>query len=375
MRSWKFIIASASLSKTGGVEKVTQDLTKHRFLKKRLKLVDLSINRPTSDYGKLSFKSFFVSIWQIFQLSYFLLDSDVKGMIITLPTKGLSFLKKYFMALIGSLLGKKIIFYYFSRYRFKKFYRNNFFLRPFIKSFLRLSDKIIILWDDVYLTDFESLIKKSKVEVIPNGIEVSTLKPSRKDLANRFNSQKINIVFIGRLTKAKGAHDLAQAYINLRKKYKADKLSLNLIGDTETIDSSLLKSLFFSKKNQNINFLGIKTGREKIDFLKQSDIFALPSYFEGLSIALLEGLAAGLPVVTCNKGSAQYFIDDGVNGYVSPAGDRLALVNNLEKLIIDNKLREEISRNNIKLAQKFDIDKVATSICKLMKNEIENDKK
>ncbi len=82
-----------------------------------------------------------------------------------------------------------------------------------------------------------------------------------------------------------------------------------------------------------VHFLG---HREDIpDLLGAMDIFVLPSHSEGVSLALLEAMAAGLPVIVSDVGGLPEVVRHGENGLVIPVKDPQALAQALEKLLAD----------------------------------------
>ena len=85
--------------------------------------------------------------------------------------------------------------------------------------------------------------------------------------------------------------------------------------------------------------------------LAQSHIVCLPSYREGLPKSLLEGLATGRPIVAPDVPGCRETVHNGLNGYLVPAKDALALANALEKLIRDKALREAMGTESRKLAE------------------------
>ncbi|MDO9582818.1 MAG: glycosyltransferase family 4 protein [Desulfomicrobium sp.] len=91
--------------------------------------------------------------------------------------------------------------------------------------------------------------------------------------------------------------------------------------------------------------------REDIPMLlAQSHIVCLPSYREGLPKSLLEGLATGRPIVATDVPGCREAVRHGVNGYLVPVKDPVALADALEKLIIDKKLRREMGAASRDLA-------------------------
>jgi glycosyltransferase involved in cell wall biosynthesis len=94
---------------------------------------------------------------------------------------------------------------------------------------------------------------------------------------------------------------------------------------------------------ERVVFLGHRT--DIPDLLAACDIFALPSLYEGSSLAVLEAMAAGRPVVSSSIGGTAELIEDGENGLLVPPGEVAPLVAALRRLIGDSALREDLAQN------------------------------
>jgi glycosyltransferase involved in cell wall biosynthesis len=73
------------------------------------------------------------------------------------------------------------------------------------------------------------------------------------------------------------------------------------------------------------------------------DVFALTSRSEGMPLAILEAWAAKLPVIASDAGGIPDIVCPHVNGLLFPSGDRMALINSLNSMLKDSKLRERIA--------------------------------
>ena len=90
----------------------------------------------------------------------------------------------------------------------------------------------------------------------------------------------------------------------------------------------------------NIHFVGHQ--QDVAEWLPHFDIFALPSAWEGISLALLEAMAAGLPVVATAVGGTPEVVLDEQTGLLTPPGDPQAMAAALERLLSDPALRQEM---------------------------------
>jgi glycosyltransferase involved in cell wall biosynthesis len=79
--------------------------------------------------------------------------------------------------------------------------------------------------------------------------------------------------------------------------------------------------------------------------LATADIFVLPSHNEGLPVAILEAMGAGLPVVTTPVGAIPELVIDGETGILAPPGSSSALADALARLVNDPKLRSRLGSN------------------------------
>jgi glycosyltransferase involved in cell wall biosynthesis len=95
--------------------------------------------------------------------------------------------------------------------------------------------------------------------------------------------------------------------------------------------------------NGRVDFLGARDDVDSI--LARSDIFVLPSNWEGFPLTILEAMRAGLPVIASDVGGVREAVFDGVTGYLVPRGDVQAFAEQLKLLIRDNGLRTTLGKS------------------------------
>lgn len=149
------------------------------------------------------------------------------------------------------------------------------------------------------------------IEVVSNGVsENFILKEELKPKVR--NSNNLNIVYLSNLMENKGFDKLVTAVIDLLD--EGYKLKLELAGAIE--DSSLFEKIMqevkFKGHGENISYIGVVKGDEKKQLLLGSDVMILPTNYkvEGQPLSIIEGMSAGLTIVSTNKGVIPDMISD-----------------------------------------------------------------
>jgi len=178
------------------------------------------------------------------------------------------------------------------------------------------------------------MIKPDKIITIRNGIDVSRFSDTGDRNAKRDElpcpSDSLLVGCVGRLVPSKGPEYLVRAIPLVVQRYP--KTHFLFVGDGSQ------KSKLVSLSNDlgvdgHCDFLGFR--RDVPELLASFDIFVLPSPREGLSIALLEAMASGLPVVATNVSGNREPIDSDVDGILVNPLDSTALAEGINALIRD----------------------------------------
>jgi glycosyltransferase involved in cell wall biosynthesis len=119
-----------------------------------------------------------------------------------------------------------------------------------------------------------------------------------------------------------------------------------------------------------VHFLG--TRRDVPDLLNAMDIFVLPSYSEGVSLALLEAMAAGLPVIATAVGGLPEVVTDGENGLLIPPRDAEALATALARLLEASDFAKKLGQNARKhVREHFSLDRLGREINEIYEELVE----
>lgn len=147
------------------------------------------------------------------------------------------------------------------------------------------------------------------------------------------------IVFLGRLSERKGVPELLLALSHPTMKELQWRAVLAGDGPVEDYRRQAA-AMGLSDLVEMPGWLGAD---EIKDLCARADILVLPSHAEGLAMAVIEGLAHGLAVVTTRVGAHEEVISDGKTGVFVPVGDQDALAAALAKLVTDPEMRAELS--------------------------------
>jgi len=190
-------------------------------------------------------------------------------------------------------------------------------------------------------------IQKEKITVLPNGIDFSTYKnvvESNAIHALKFPKDRFIITCVANFAKNKGHSTLLEAFESFFAQVADESRMpfLLLVGDGP--ERKNLKSQIKNYQSKNhIFFLGRRTDIPSI--LQGSDCFILPTLFEGMSNAIMEAMAIGLPIITTDIPENRELIKNSFSGILIPVKNAPLCRKALYKLYNDSQLRIKLGNN------------------------------
>ena len=195
--------------------------------------------------------------------------------------------------------------------------------------------------------------------VIPNGINPLIYE---NNYPEQRNSKKIKIIYFGRIHEKKGIEILLDAIKELPKRY-FDKYIFEITGPGEKNYTEKIRKII---KNYKIGDFVImippKKGHDKIKYLQESDVFVLPSYEEGDSIALKEAMSAKNAVIISEQCRLD-LVERENAGFVIKT-EKNSLKNALLKLDFQDLKKMGINSKNI-IREHFDNDYCAERVLRI----------
>jgi L-malate glycosyltransferase len=199
------------------------------------------------------------------------------------------------------------------------------------------------------------------IHIIYNGVDVDNFRPLNSEINEKIYSKKKDFIVTpgaSRITSRKGLIYLIEAVGKVFLKHP--EILLEIMGDGSKEEKKELKDVAEKNKIKNrVVFLGRIPREKTFSYYQRADVFALPSLNEGMSNAMLEALATGLPIVSTDTGGAKELVGEGVNGYIVKMRNSQDIADRLERLIIDSNLRKKMGEESRKKAENFSWKKVA----------------
>lgn len=225
--------------------------------------------------------------------------------------------------------------------------------------------------DMFWKTEKELKRLKKPIEAVSNGIDLSRFSAGKVDESfyKKYNlpTKTPIITFVGRLDAEKHLPVLIEAFNKIIK--KGVKAHLLLVGDGTDIGH--LKDLARDYKlSSNTTFTGRIDSEDIVNLHRVSTVFCMPSPVELQSIATLEAMACGKPVVVVDAGAVKELCHDGENGFLCEKDNVDQISESLEKIITDKSLQERFGNESLRIAASHDIGHTLARFEKIYKEVI-----
>ena len=239
---------------------------------------------------------------------------------------------------------------------------NKFLLK--LSEILLNNSKLVIVLSEI---EKESLIinyNYHHAKVLNNSIDTSQYCKIRD-----FKNDKPTLLFLGRIHESKGVLDIITAFKLLRNDFEF-KFILCGIGPLQDLFVTDCQKIL----GNDFEYLGIVSGADKLKVIGRSDYFLLPSrYGEGLPMALLETMSAGVVPVVTDDASMKFVVQHLDNGILVNKYDPQDLYEKMKIILSDATLYNSLSENAVKTVKDhFDIDNYIVQLNELYKLAIIN---
>lgn len=242
---------------------------------------------------------------------------------------------------------------------------------PIEKLFSRFTDVLITINKMDYTLANEKFNAKS-VEYIPGvGLDLSRFLTAERELDLRKEfclEESSRIVFsVGELNKNKNHQVIIRALAHL----KDSSIHYFLAGNGPLKDELAILADKLGIAD-NVHFLGYR--RDIPSLLKNADVYAFPSFREGLGMASIEAMATGIPLVTSDRHGINDYSENGKTGYKYNPNDVEGFAEGIRTILGNDALREAMGKYNIEVSQRFTIEASMLRMQEIYREVLKNER-
>jgi glycosyltransferase involved in cell wall biosynthesis len=203
-------------------------------------------------------------------------------------------------------------------------------------------------------------LARDRVFFIPNPVDTTRFAPASPDERRRLRAglgideAAVLAVFVGRLSREKGAVELATAWATLEPKATVAFIGPPMTGHDWDVSGNVARIARESRITSSFRLLGGQPPAEVAAWLKAADFAVQPSHFEAMGLAAAEEMAAGLPVIATDTGGYRDFIVSEENGLLVPPKDIPSLGRAIGRLVGDPALRARLAAKALATGASFD---------------------
>ncbi|MFT6946120.1 MAG: glycosyltransferase involved in cell wall biosynthesis [Vicingaceae bacterium] len=317
---------------------VATNIILNSALKDEFDLLHLNtkVNESIDDFGKGGIGKLFKNsaiYWRLFRL---LGNSRADVILIPISQTTLGFLKDSIIILIASLFPTKILLQLRGS-NFKNWINStNSITEKYVRFCMNRTNGMMVLGENLRHL-FEDYYTPEHIYVVPNGCNITIPK-------RNIESTKVQLLYFANFLPSKGIKEILKALVILKMR-GIDTFEMTAVG---AWDSEVYKKecMGLVEKNQlEVHFHDPMSGDQKWQTFANADVFLFtPNGPEGHPWVIVEGLAAGLPIISTNQGAIVESVIDKQNGIILSDSRPNTIAKELELLILNKEQRIEMGK-------------------------------
>jgi len=197
-------------------------------------------------------------------------------------------------------------------------------------------------------------VSRERIVVLPNPVSLPAVLPLRGRAA------RVTFAYLGLIASSKGTFDLVES-LALLPDTTREKMHLVIAGNGE--HAELERRIARHSLQKTVEVRAWLGPEQRDALLASAEAFILPSYHEGLPMALLEAMAWGLAPVCTPVGSIPELVEQEANGLLVEPGDLAGLASAIERLALDENLRGRLGAAARRRVEPLSVDAYAQKLC------------
>ena len=330
----------------------------------RIHHIRTNVNRRNSEKGRLSFANLVALFLLWLRLVAAIVKYRPRVVYAFLSQNATGFIRDAVIILTAWIFRTSIVVQFHGG-NFGNFYAHAGTLWQSLIRFVIGRLNCLLLLADRFRPQFQGLVPAERIHVMRNPVDLASF--DRVECSRNSSNGVFTILFVGLLSPAKGFVDLLRAVPRVlecvpdaRFLFAGEWLESerNILfgesGQRLDFDPRVVRDLWENacrRYGSQLKYLGIISGEEKNATFKSADVFVLPSYSEGLPMAVLEAMAASLPVVVTPVGALPEILEAEVNAKFVPCGDAEVLAQALIDLARNPVVRRHMGIANRRLVE------------------------
>jgi glycosyltransferase involved in cell wall biosynthesis len=332
--------------------------------------LDTADRRSLQNVGRFELHNVALALYHGLRFQWLLLTRRPALVYMPISESRLGFLRDTLFLLPSRLLGIPLVLHLHGGYLDTLYAGSNPVLRWLMRFCFGHASRAIVL-SESFRGKFSGLVDDDRVRAVYNGIPPTIYEACKNLPRTAPESSARTVLFLGGLMESKGFFDLLRSVPFVLK--QTTDVRFLFVGDNSFPEAQ--QAAGWAKQNgldSYVSFMGPRSGDEKTRIFQQSDIFAFPTWYplEGQPVAVIEAMAAGLPVLTTRHATIPDILGEDGALYVQQK-DPADIAEKLLQLLNNESLRKNMGRTNQnKFLQNHTADKFAGSVAQVMREAL-----
>jgi glycosyltransferase involved in cell wall biosynthesis len=332
--------------------------------------LDTADRRTLSNVGRFEIRNVALALYHGARFQWLVLSTRPALVYIPVSESWLGFVRDSLFLLPSRMQNVPVVLHLHGGYLDTLYAKGGRLFQWFMRFCFSHVARAIVL-SDTFREKFAGLVDADRVRVVFNGIPPTIYEACKDRHRSGGGSAPKTVLFLGGLIESKGFFDLLRSVPHVLE--QTTDVRFAFVGDTSFPEAE--RAIEWAKEHSidpYVKFLGPRSGDEKIRIFQESDVFAFPTWYplEGQPVAMIEAMAAGLPVVTTRHATIPDILGEDGALYVKKQ-DPADIAAKLLQLLHDDSLREKMGRNNqIRFLRCHTADKFAQSVVQVLRQAL-----